>query len=301
MKKVQFKSFDGFELSCFLWDEVKEPKGVIQILHGMTSHMKRYDELGKAWNRLGYIVFGDDHRPHGETAGIDNLGKASKNNFLENVLDEIEITKMLKAKYNLPVQLFAHSYGSFLAQAYLEQEDKLLSGVILSGSAYMGQVRMFFGKILTFLQRIIYRMDQPNMKMFNMTFAANNKPFLLENVNNSWLCRDMEVVKQYNNDPYCNFYMTHGFYYSMMRGLSKAYRKSQLKKIKKDLPIFIVSGSLDPLGGMGKKVIKLFDLYKKLGLNVKMKLFEGVRHELTSDIDKDIIIKELTDFLDSNI
>lgn len=301
MKKIQFKSYDGFELSCFLWDEVKEPKGIIQILHGMTSHMKRYDELGKAWNKLGYIVFGDDHRPHGETAGIENLGKASKNNFFENVSDEIEITKMLKAKYNLPVFLFAHSYGSFLAQAYLEQEDRLLSAVILSGSAYMGRIKVFFGKILTSLQRISYRMDQPNIKMFNITFVANNKPFLEENVNNSWLCRDREAVKRYNDDPYCNFYMTHGFYYSMMRGLSKAYRKNELEKIRKDLPIFIVSGSRDPLGGMGKKVVKLFELYKKFGLDVKMKLFEGARHELTADIDRETIIRELTEFFDSKI
>ncbi|NCA66718.1 MAG: alpha/beta hydrolase [Clostridia bacterium] len=301
MKKIQFKSYDGKELACFLWDDVKEPKGVIQILHGMTSHMMRYDELGKEFNRYGYIAFGDDHRPHGATAGMENLGKAGINNFNENMLDEIAITRMLKAKYNLPVQLFAHSYGSFLAQAYLEQEESLLDGVILSGSAHMGGAKLAFGKVLTFLQRAVYRMDEPNLMLFNMTFVANNKPFLADKVDNAWLNRDMEKVALYNSDPYCNFIMTHGFYYSMMRSLSKVYKKNAMLKIRKDLPIFIISGSLDPLGGRGKKVIKLYDAYKGLGLNVRMKLYEGARHELTSDIEKDTVIKEMTEFFDSNI
>ena len=301
MKKTIFKSYDGTELACFVWDDVIKPKGVIQIIHGMTSHMQRYCELAKMWNSYGYIVFGDDHRPHGETAGIEKLGKADKNNFYENVLDEIAITKMLKQKYNLPVQIFGHSYGSFLMQAYIEQEENLISGIILSGSAYMGRIKLFFGKMLTSLQRVCYRMDEPNIMLFKTTFLANNKSLLSDNLENAWLNRDAKMVELYNNDPYCNFYMTHGFYYSMMRGLDSAYKKKNLQKIRKDLPIFIVSGSRDPLGGMGKKVERLYSVYKKLGLKVDMKLYEGARHELTSDIDKDVIIREMTDFFDKNI
>jgi esterase/lipase len=55
------------------------------------------------------------------------------------------------------------------------------------------------------------------------------------------------------------------------------------------------------LGGMGKKVEKLYNLYANLGLNVKMKLYQDVRHELTSDFDKDIVIREMVEFFDGNI
>ncbi len=301
MKKETFISYDGKELACFLWDDVVNPKGVVQILHGMTSHMKRYMELGQELNRYGYIAYGDDHRPHGDTAGMDNLGKAGKNNFEENVLDEIEITKMLKSRFNLPVQLFAHSYGSFLAQSYITRQAELLDGLILSGSAHMGGAKLVFGKLLTALQRAKYRMDQPNHMLFKMTFVANNKPFLQDGIDNAWLNRDMEKVALYNDDPYCNFIMTHGFYYSMMRGLQKAYKKSALARISKALPIFMISGSRDPLGAMGRKVQKLYDAYNQLGLNVRMKLYEDARHELTSDIDKDIVIKDMVEFFDGNV
>lgn len=301
MKKEIFKSYDGKELACFLWDEVENPKGVIQILHGMTSHMKRYKELGEALNAYGYIAYGDDHRPHGDTAGLDNLGKAGKNNFAENVRDEIEITEMLKARFNLPVQIFSHSYGSFLAQSYITQRGELLDGLILSGSAHMGGLRLEFGKALTALQRFRYNMDEPNYMLFNMTFNANNKPFLSENLQNAWLNRDKEKVALYNGDPYCNFIMTHGFYYSMMHGLSRAYTKDAMAKIPKDLPIFIISGSKDPLGGMGKKVNKLYGAYSALGLNARMKLYQNARHELTSDLEKDTVIRDMVEFFDGNI
>lgn len=300
MKKETFICSDGKKLACFVWDDVQQPKGVVQVLHGMTSHMQRYRELGQILNSYGYIVFGDDHRPHGETAGLDNLGKATKTNFFENVNDEIEITKMLKDRFGLPVHLFAHSYGSFIAQSYLTKDTSLMNSVILSGSSYMGGAKLGFGKLLTSLQRVKYRMDAPNLMMFNMTFAANNKHFEHEGLLNSWLNRDPKQVELYNNDPYCNFYMSHGFYYSMMRGLYDAYQKSALGNISKDLPIFVVSGSQDPLGGMGKKVERLYHTYKGLGLNVDFKLYEGARHELTSDPKKDEIIKDMVDFFDKN-
>lgn len=299
MKKECFESYDGKKLACFLWDDVENPKGVIQILHGMTSHMRRYEELGYVLNRLGYIAFGDDHRPHGDTAGLDNLGKAGKNNFRENVLDEIEITRMLLKRFSLPVQLFAHSYGSFLAQAYLAEASDLVDGVVLSGTAHMGRARMGLGKLLTYLQRLVYKMDEPNKMMFNMTFTANNKPFVADKVDNAWLSRDLDKVAEYNSDPYCNFIVSHGFYYSMMRGLSRAYKKSALSNIRKDLPIYIMCGAQDPLGGMGKKAVKLYDAYSSIGLDVKIKLYEGARHELTSDTDKDTVIKDMAAFFDA--
>src|SRR5690554_3752508 len=138
MREFIFTSFDNTKLNCALWERVKEPKGVIQIIHGMNSHAKRYHDFAKKLNQNGYIVFADDHRGHGKTAGEDKLGQVGKDNFNNCVKDQIEFTKTLKQKYNLPVQLFAHSYGSFLAQRCIQLAGDLIDGVILSGSAYMG-------------------------------------------------------------------------------------------------------------------------------------------------------------------
>ncbi|MEI6578781.1 MAG: alpha/beta hydrolase [Eubacteriales bacterium] len=302
MKEIEFKSFDGKELACFLWDDVAGmPKGVIQLVHGLTSHTMRYEDFAKTLNANGYIVFGDDHRMNGKTAGLEKLGKADKNNFNENVKDEIYITKMLRGKYALPIQLFAHSYGSFLAQRYIEQAGCLISGVLLSGSAYMGGNMLFLGKVITFFQNLFFKTEGPGKMFYKMTFTSNDKYFLDDNINNAWLNRDLEKVKIYNDDPLCDFVMSNGFFYSLMRGLSDAYKPENLSRIEKNLPIALMSGEKDPVGGMGEKVVALYKLYQSLGLNVTMKLYEDVRHELTADFNQEAIVTDMISFFDSNL
>ncbi len=96
MKKTRFTSFDGKELTCFLWDDAVNPKGVIQLVHGLTSHTSRYAEFAPRLNAAGYLVFGDDHRMNGHTAGLENLGIAGPTTFDDNVADELAITKNSK-------------------------------------------------------------------------------------------------------------------------------------------------------------------------------------------------------------
>ena len=68
MKTEKFQSFDKTILQCYLWNDVKNPKGVVQISHGMAEHARRYDAFAKFLNANGYIVFADDHRAHGMTS-----------------------------------------------------------------------------------------------------------------------------------------------------------------------------------------------------------------------------------------
>ena len=301
MKEITFKSFDGKALSCFLWVDVQNPIGIIQLVHGLTSHTRRYADFAEALNKSGFIVFGDDHRMNGATAGIENLGKAGYDNFNENVEDELEITRMLKERYSLPVQLFSHSYGSFLAQRYIEKEKSLINGVIMSGSAHMGGARLLFGKAITFFQRLLFDVHAPGRMFYKITFSLNDKYFKDDKIKNAWISRDFKEVETFNGDPLCDFIMSHGFFYSLMRGLYDVYRRENLKSIRKDLPVLIMSGDKDPLGGMGEKVRKLNALYLELGLNVSMKLYENVRHELTSDFESERIIGDITSFFKSNL
>ncbi|HRR89369.1 MAG TPA: alpha/beta hydrolase [Eubacteriales bacterium] len=300
MEKVIFER-GGVGIHCYLWDDVKSPKGVIQLIHGMTSYALRYDEFAKELNDKGYIVFGDDHRGHGHTER-DGKVLGGLTEFDDTVEDELAITKMLKEKYKLPVQIFGHSYGSFITQRYIQHEDAEASGVLLSGSAYMGGKKLVFGKLLTAITTRFLGENKPDKLLYAITFASNNKAFAEEGTDNAWLSRNVDSVKAYNADPMANFMPPSSFYYSMMRGIYRAYLKENLIKIKKDLPIFIMSGDRDPVGGNGQKVAKLFSLYKSLGLNVVgMKLYPGARHELTNDPEKETVIADIVSFFDKNI
>ena len=45
----------------------QEPKGIIQIVHGMIEHIGRYEEFAKYLASKGFIVAGHDHLGHGRS------------------------------------------------------------------------------------------------------------------------------------------------------------------------------------------------------------------------------------------
>ena len=73
MKTLKVKGYNDFELACYVWDKVDNPIGVVQIIHGMQEHAKRYNDFAKYLNKQGLIVFASDLRGHGQTAINNNL------------------------------------------------------------------------------------------------------------------------------------------------------------------------------------------------------------------------------------
>ncbi len=293
MKKEIFKSFDGTELVCQLWDEVEAPKGVVQLSHGMAEHIERYDAFAQYLNKNGFIVFGDNHRAHGETAG-DHVGYQDGNIFEDTAQDLIAITKMLKEKYNLPVVLLGHSYGSFLSQRYLELNGDAV-GVILSGSAKMSGILPAVGKMVA---NIIYSEDnakEPGKTMDKLSFGSYNKPFKADG-EFAWLSRDLENNKKYVADPLSGMVMSNAFFKYFMDGLANMYKKENLALVKKDAKIRIFSGDKDPVGSNGKSPVALCDMYKGLGIaDVKVKLYPDARHEILNEINKEEVYKDMLD------
>ena len=138
MKNFTIESFDGTPLYCYLFDEVENPKGVVMVVHGMGEHMGRYKAFSEYLNKAGYLVFGDDHRGHGLSETDENRGHHDGDMFEDTVKDEVFFYDFLKKKYDLPVLMLGHSYGSFVGQAFLEQGTDV-TGVALTGSGTMSR------------------------------------------------------------------------------------------------------------------------------------------------------------------
>ena len=68
MKKRHF-SFDSSDgetsLHGILWIPDGNPKMILQISHGMTEYIERYDEFGEFMANKGVLVIGNDHLGHG--------------------------------------------------------------------------------------------------------------------------------------------------------------------------------------------------------------------------------------------
>lgn len=299
MQEFKLKSHDGYELYCYLWDDVENPKGVFQITHGMAEHAKRYERFAKFLNENGYICFANDTRAHGKSAGAPEKVSlvVNGNLFEETVKDQIFLSEYLVEKYpELPLFYMGHSYGSFVSQKYI-QLCHLPKAVILMGSARQPRIMATAGQFVADATCAFKGMNAPAKLIANMTFGGYSKQFKT----GAWITADDEISKKYFADPYCNVTFSAGFYKYFFRGLKSLYTKEGLSQIPKDLPLFIVSGELDPVGGPRKFVEKLFETYVKLGLtNVSMKLYPEMRHEILNEIDYKTPYNDILNFINEN-
>lgn len=131
-------SFDNKEIYVREWKNVEEPRGVVQIAHGMNEYSGRYEAFAAYLNSLGYIVVASDHRGHGET-DPETLGYWEGDMFDDTVKDLACVAKHYKEEYpDLKYILFGFSYGSFLSQRFIQKYARFLDGAILGGSSKNG-------------------------------------------------------------------------------------------------------------------------------------------------------------------
>ena len=71
-----------------------------------------------------------------------------------------------------------------------------------------------------------------------------------------------------------------------------------MAKIDKDLPIYFLFGSDDPVGSYGQTVKALAQIYKNLGIkNVNLKEYPGDRHEILNETDKELVENDILNML----
>lgn len=302
MEEFNLISFDGTDIHCYMWNDVENPKAVIQIAHGMGEHCGRYDDFASFLNKNGYIVIAEDHRGHGKTCGYEKRGIVEGDSYNDTISDMIALTNNYAVKkYKLPVVLVGHSYGSFLSQGYIERNGEALAGVILSGSAYMNTAQVAFGRVVASIQDLIFGGEKPANLIAKLSFGAYDKQFKEENQPFAWLTRDKEVIKAYIADEFCGaaYNMSIGFQKSFFYGMKTVYRPESLKAIPKSLPVFIASGDKDPVGGNGALVSRLYEEYKALGLtDLDIKLYPDARHEILNELNKDEVYADFLAFID---
>lgn len=291
MKTIKLKGYQDFELACYVWDKVENPKGVVQIIHGMQEHAKRYDQFAKYLNSVGLIAFASDLRGHGETAIMHNLqlGYSDGDIFMEILQDQIILTEYLNNKYNLPITIFGHSFGSFISQRYMVENGFKIKNIILSGSTYTNNMLYKSGYLMAKICKFFKGKKAKAKLIEKLSFKQYAKSF----PNGNWLTRDDKVWSKYISDDLCGKSFPNNFYWSFFKHARHNYKN--LKNIPFYVPILLISGSDDPV--MGKKGIhKLFFKYGTANKKVFLKIYPGARHELINEINKDEVYKDISDF-----
>lgn len=292
MKTVKIEGYNNFEIVGYLWDKVEKPVGVLQIIHGMQEHALRYASFAKYLNSLGIIVFASDLRGHGQTALLHNLplGYSDGDIFMEIVNDQIIVTEYLSKKFELPISVLGHSFGSFVTQRYMVENGFKVKNVILSGSSFSNSMAFRAGYRVAQIQRA-FGLKKKRAKMIEkMAFGSYGKKFK----NGNWLSRDEKVWEMYKQDELCGKPFPVNFYYSFFKNARNNYKN--LNNIPYYLPILIVSGTEDPVSGKDG-IPKLFFEYAKARKRLFLKNYVGARHEILNETNKDEVYKDISDFI----
>lgn len=305
-QSFRFRAGDGTAIFVFKWspEKLDKARGVVQIAHGMAEHARRYGDFAEALVRAGYIVYANDHRGHGKTAGSpENIGFFADKDGWELVVEDMHHLTGIIHEENpgRPVFLFGHSMGSLLARNYSFLYGKEIEGVILSGTAgdpgFMGTLGLVLAKWE--MKRMGKRAKSPLLN--RLTFAGYNKPFKPTRTEFDWLSRDQAEVDKYIEDPYCGGIFTANFFYDLLRGMKEINRWDNIIKTPKELPICLLSGDKDPVGGNTKGVMQVYRAYQKAGIrDLSYRFYQDGRHEILKELNREEVISDIIDWLNAH-
>lgn len=298
-KEFTYPSSDGaHQVHAVLWLPEGEPRGVVQLVHGICEYALRYDPFARFLAQKGFIVAGHDHLGHGLTAkGPEEWG------YFEDWWDLVRDVRALRAKVGesypgLPYFLLGHSMGSFVARTYLIDYPGTLTGCILSGTGQEPAPTVAAGKLLTGLGDP----RKVNKLFYSLSIGAYNRQFAPARTSADWICRDEAVVDAYLADPLCNFQTTAGMNHAMMTGLQYVSRKKNLARMDKDLPVYFFAGDADPVGASGKGVKKVARWFREAGVkDVEVKLYPGGRHEMLNETNREEVYGDTLGWLERHL
>ncbi len=292
---LTLKLENGDELRGCRW-EIAEPKAICVIMTGMVETSERYDAFAKYLCGLGCSVYCLDHYGQGRNCDREEqLGVWPHNGFqatIDLLRQEIEQVR----RPDLPLYVFAHSMGSYVGQGFVQQYGSLADRVVLCGTCGkrgIAPIASALGKLRAATHdRDTYR-DQ---FLSQLMFGPYNKRIEHPRTPFDWLSTDTENVDAYMADPKCGYVATSGFYADFLSGMTTLYRPEMLRKIPSTLPILLISGSEDPSTEYAKGTERLGQMYQSYGLNARVKVYPGLRHELLNEIGREQVYRDIAAF-----
>lgn len=295
-QRVELVSKNGDKLYGLAWHIENSIANVI-IMEGMEEHSSRYDGFAQYLNKEGFNVYCIDVYGQGENVNADlsNRGIWPKSGFRKQVQAVDALVEKLRISCK-PTYIFSHSMGSFMCQDYIQRYTEHVSKVVLCGSGAKNPAVPIGYQ----LARLIVHNKNRNKKaklLNTLMFGGFNKRIKNPRTPYDWLSVNTENVDKYIADPLCGYGPTNGFCLEFVKGMNRLHKKKFLQKIRKDLGIFIISGSDDPVTNYSKDVGKLEAMYKKLGVkNVQTKIYQGLRHEILNEDSKEEVYKDIVNF-----
>ena len=292
------------QIRYYVYTPVGEIRAMLQISHGMCEYVERYEPFIEYITEKGILVFGNDHLGHkGSVKSKEDLGYMGHSGGWKCMYEDVHtLSKMMRKKYpQLQLFLFGHSMGSFIARSALANFASDYDGAIIcrtSGANSMAEIGL---KLVRLVRRIRGERVR-SVFLTKMLFGKYNSRY--KNVKNGyeWLSRDENVVKKYMEDEDCMFVFTAAGYEDLLNVLCYVSSDNWYNLIPEELPLFIISGDMDPVGTWGDGVREVDEkLRSKERADYKMKLYPDMRHEILNETGKEEVYRDILDWIEARI
>lgn len=306
VEQSSFLSNDGKSRSAYYFFIPKRDniRGILQISHGMCEYVLRYEGFAEKMCAAGFVVCGNDHIGHGQTAPSDELlgYTAPADGAMIMVRDARFLSGIARNRFpSMPLFIVGHSMGSFVARKYIELYGNEIQGAVIVGTGGP-ESPTALGKALAKLIIKTKGESHRSKLLDSIAFGSYNKKFKKEKDPSSWLTRDKQVREKYVADKYCSFKFTARGFYDLFDLLGSVSDKKWAENIKKDLPVLIISGDADPVGNYGKGVSEVYKRMEKAEMSdVTLRIYHGARHELFNETSRDEIISHTVEWIEDNL
>lgn len=280
-------------------------KCVLQIIHGMAEYVERYEEFAEFLTDRGFVVTGDDHLGHGRSVPEGGTyGYFCEQDPATVVVRDVHrLKKMTQELYpGVPYVILGHSMGSFILRNYLCRYGSGISGAVIMGTGMQPAALVKVSGAVAAVQKVFCGSRHVSKFIDRSAFGSYNKKIENPRTSVDWLTKDAGKVDQYIADPLCGFTFTVNGFATLSELISRIQKKKNLEKVPKELPIFMVSGTDDPVGGYGEGVHRAYESLKAVGIqDIRLKLYDTDRHELLNETDKAVVMQDIYDWVRNTI
>ncbi|MGQ0576990.1 MAG: alpha/beta fold hydrolase [Pseudonocardia sp.] len=274
---------DGTRLIGQRWSTDGAARAAVVLAHGMGEHSLRYERLARALNAVGVDVLAVDHRGHGRTAGVagaplGSLGAAGWDGIVADFA--LVVRSTAGERPDLPIVALGHSMGSWVVQQFLLDHSDEVAAAVLSGSGAL---------------EMIAAVVDPSAEL---DLTAFNAPFQPARTDYDWLSRDPAEVDDYVAEPLCGFGLDAAGVAGMLAAAPRLADPGAVGALRDGFPLYVVSGGDDPVHAGRAWLDPLVARYRDAGVAVTARVYDGARHEVFNETNRDEIVADLIGWLD---
>jgi len=268
-----FEGVGGLRIAARSWRPEGAIRGITILIHGFNSHSAYMEWPAKQFAGAGLAAYALDLRGRGKSEG-ERFYVEQFSDYLGDVDKLVEIAR--SENPGLPVYVLGHSAGGVIASSYVVEHQPEIAGLICESFAL--------------------DVGLPHLVQLALEGASYLVPHLpVYSLKNEIFSRDPDVVAQMNNDPLiANEKQPAETASEMLKAAARL--KENMPNF--NVPVFIIHGTDDkatrPEGSQY--------FYDNAGSADKtLKLYEGAYHDLLNDLDKEIVMADILEWVNERI